>query len=542
MRALRPYQTEAVESVMREWSTGIRSTMLVLPTGCGKTVTAAEIIRHRRPTGRVLWIAHTTELVQQAAETIAAHTGLRVGVEQAASRAQVSDLWGTADDVIVASRQTLTPKRIAGRGMTPDFFATVVIDECHHATAKQYRQILESFPGARVLGLTATPIRSDDIGLGAVFESCAFQYEIRRAIAEGFLTPIRQLSIECAGIDLRDVKVIGGDLSPAQLAAIMEVEETLHAIAKPLVRESEGRPTIAFFPSVDSAHEFARILSGYTDQRIEVVSGESTAEQRQNAIGGFRDGIVRFLVNCMVLTEGFDAPRASCIAIARPTKSTSLYTQMIGRGLRPSPSTNKVDCLILDFVGISGKHKLVTPADVLAGDRLPDDVRADVDRAVREGMTVEEALEKAEKAKQAREDRQRAASERMARAEKLHADVAYAATKVDPFGREGFVARAYSRPGDEQSWAHGELLARARETLGRNAPERLTVAECHRIEKDRRHRIVSKQCTIPQARILAKKGLDHRISKLDATIAIDALVAAKWRVTPGIIERWGRKV
>ena len=541
MRALRPYQVEAIDAVMREWASGVRSTMLVLPTGTGKTVTAAEIIGRRRPTGRVLWIAHTTELVQQAAETIAAHTGLRVGVEQADSRAIVSDLWGTADDVIVASRQTLTAKRIARAGMTPDFFATLVIDECHHATARQYRDILAAFPGARVLGLTATPIRADKTALGAVFESCAHAYEIRRAIADGYLTPIRQLSIECAGIDLRDVRVIGGDLSPGQLAAIMEVEETLHAIAKPLVRESGDRPTIAFFPSVDASHEFARILAGYTDQRIEVVSGDSTAEHRRAAIGGFRDGEVRYLINCMVLTEGFDAPRAACIAVARPTKSTALYTQMIGRGLRPSPDTGKSDCLVLDFVGASGKHRLVTPADVLAGEPLDDVMRADVDREIRDGATVEEALERAEKARQARDERQRSAAERLSRSEKLHAHVAYAARQVDPFGREGFVGRAYGREGDDRSWATDALLDRARQTLGKNAPSQLTVGECHRIERDRVHRRMARQCTIPQARILAKNGLDHRISMVDARVAIDALAANRWQVTPGMVERWGRK-
>lgn len=527
MPDLRPYQSEACDAVMREWDSGVRSTLLVLPTGCGKTLTASEIIRRRREAGKVLWVAHTDELIKQARGAIERHTGLSCGVEKADQRADLYSLF-SPDDVIVASRQTLTPRRIAARGMREDLIATLVIDEAHHATAQGYRDIIDHFSGAKVLGLTATPVRGDQVGLSAVFESCAYRYEIRRAIREGYLTPLRQVSIECSRIDLRDVKTVAGDLNQGQLAAIMEAEETLHQIAKPLVDESGDRPTIAFFPTVDASREFARILSAYTSANIATVSGESTPEERERAIEGFREGRIKYLINCMVLTEGFDAPLASCIAIARPTKSLSLYTQMVGRGLRPAPG--KRDCLVLDFVGQAGRHELVTPLDVLSGKPLPEDIVKAVEDGTKQGLSVDEALARAEQAAAEREARRLAALERDA---KLRADVAYRKRVVDPFGSR------FDCDGDSDEQATGKLREDALRFYGKNPPQSLTVAAAHRMIRDSRDRWRRGLCTQAQARVLAKHGLRTNLSKPEASEAIDMLSGAAWRATAELVARFG---
>lgn len=530
MPDLRPYQAEAVDAVMHEWDSGARSTLLVLPTGCGKTLTASEIIRRRRDAGKILWVAHTDELLKQARDAIERHTGLVCGMEKADQRADLHSLFAP-DDVIVASRQTLTPKRIEWRKMRPDLVATIVIDEAHHATAKGYRDIIDHFSEAKVLGLTATPVRGDQVGLSAVFESCAYRYEIRRAIREGYLTPLRQLTIECSRIDLRDVKTVAGDLNQGQLAAIMEAEETLHQIAKPLVEESGDRPTIAFFPTVDASREFARILAAYTNAPIATVSGESTPEERERVIDGFRSGRIKYLINCMVLTEGFDAPLASCIAIARPTKSLSLYTQMVGRGLRPCPP-GKADCLVLDFVGQAGKHELVTPLDVLSGEPLPEDKRKAIEEAVAQGMSLDEALDRAEKAAAEREARRLAA---LARDAKIRADVAYRKRSVDPFGAR------FDHEGDSDQQATGKLRDDALRFYGKNPPASLTVDAAQRMIEDSRNRWRRGLCTQAQARLLARYGLSTNLSKSEAGEAIDAIAGNAWKCPPEVFERFRQR-
>jgi superfamily II DNA or RNA helicase len=528
MAELRPYQSEACDAVISEWESGTRSTLLVLPTGCGKTLTSSEIIRRRRDHGKILWIAHTDELIKQAKDAIEKHTGLLCGVEKAASYADLRSLF-SSDDVIVASRQTLTPSRISSRGMRPDLVSTIIIDEAHHATAKGYREIIDHFSDAKVLGLTATPIRGDQVGLSAVFESCAYRYEIRRAISEGYLTPLRQLSIECSKIDLRDVKTVAGDLNQGQLAAIIAAEETLHQIAKPLVAESGDRPTIAFFPTVEASREFARVLSAYTSDKIATVSGSSSPDERERAISGFRDGSIKYLINCMVLTEGFDAPLASCIAIARPTKSVSLYTQMIGRGLRPCPP-KKSDCLVLDFVGQAGKHKLVTPLDVLSGKPLPEDIERLVEEGTKQGLSVDEALSRAEKAAEEREARRLAALERDA---KLRADVAYRKKQVDPFSSQ------FDMPGDSDRLASGKLLNDALRFYGKNPPSSFSEDAAKRIVRDSQDRWRKGLCSQAQARVLARYGLRTDLKKSEAGAAMDALAANGWRKSIDIQQRFG---
>ncbi len=525
MRALRPYQAESVAAIEHEWQAQ-RSTLLVLATGCGKTFTAAEVIRRRRPAGMVLWLAHREELLYQAKEAIKGHTGLTVGVEKAEQRAEIVGLWGARVDVVVASVQTLASAKRRTR-FDPSLFGTVIVDEAHHATAKTYRDILGHFPDAKVLGLTATPDRGDAVGLGAIFETCAYRYEIRRAIREGYLCPITQRAIECASLDLRDVKVTAGDLNQGDLERAMRVDEVLHQISAPLVREAGTRPTIVFTVSVAQARALEDVLAGYTSAGIRMVDGGTPTELRARYLAEFARGDVQFMLNCGVLTEGFDAPRTACIAVARPTKSRALYTQMIGRGTRLFQG--KSDCLVLDFVGNSGRHTLVTPLDVLAGRPIPEDVQQKARELAEQGMPSDEALDEAERLKAEKLEAERLRREAAER--KVQAEVAYRAKQVDPFGCIDESDRSGPRATDSQ--------VAYLKNLGVEFPHVPSRKEASRMLDEISARRRKGLCTYKQARALVKRGLSPDLSFDDARAAMDALSASGWVVTTSIRARFG---
>ncbi len=515
MKTLRPYQAEACDAIMRDWDAH-RSTLLVLATGCGKTFTASEVIRRRKGAGRVLWIAHREELITQGKEAIEAHTGLTCGIEKAEQRASVHGFFGV-DEVVVASVQTLQGRRLERFGR--DHFGTLIVDEAHHATARSYRAILEHFEGAKVLGLTATPDRGDAVGLGNVFESVAYRYEIRRAIREGYLCPIAQKLVECADLDLSDVRTVAGDLNQGELERAMTIDAVLHQVAGPLVREAGDRPTIVFTVSVAQAHALVDVLAGYTQARVRAIDGTTVPELRRRYLAEFAAGETQFMINCGVLTEGFDAPRTACIAVARPTKSRALYTQMIGRGTRLFEG--KQDCLVLDFVGNSGRHKLVTPLDVLAGKPLPEDVQRAAEEMVADGMPSEEALAKAE---QDAIDRAARAEERRRREAKIQAEVAYRAQLVDPFAMFD-VERGETGP--RATEAQLDALRRAKIPLDYVPSRREASAMIDRL-KERRSKGLA---TYAQARQLIKRGLPgDKMTFEEARRALDAIANNGWRV------------
>lgn len=520
---MRPYQVEAKAAVYREWER-VRSTLLVMATGCGKTYCAAEILRERAKDGRILWLAHRSELLDQARDTLRDRIGLSVDLEKAQTRANRGHaLWGLSD-VVVGSVPTLHSARL--REWDPRDFATIVVDEAHHATARTHRQIIDYFSGAKVLGLTATPDRGDGVGLAAVFDTTAFQYDIRQAIHEGYLCPIRQLSIEVPEIDLSDVKPTkdGVELSEHQVAEVMERDGVLHGIAAPLAKEIGERPTIVFCVSVDQAKSLTAILEGY-GIRAHEIDGETPPEIRKHRLAEYSAGTVQALVNVGVLTEGYDAPKTSCIAMARPTKSRALYTQCIGRGTRIAPG--KADCLVLDFVGNAGKHTLVSPFDALAGKDIPADVAKRAQQFSDEGMPALEALEKAEAEAVAAENRR---VERMRSEAALQAKIDHQKREVCPFSASGHpeadrmakvVAMLRERPprGDAiDTWQADKLMKQY--GWPRSAIERMTKTEARKAL-----RTAEKGPTLAQAKWLKWKGLRTDISKreaIDARNAYDA--------------------
>ena len=354
---LRPYQREAVEAIEGEWGLGRRRTLLVLPTGCGKTLVFSEVTRRAvERGGRVLVLAHRGELLEQAADKLRRSTGLRCSVEKAESTSV-----GTFERVTVGSVQTLMRRRRLER-LGPDRFTHVVVDEAHHALSESYRTVLGYFGGASVLGVTATPDRSDRKNLGEVFDSIAYEYTLPQAIRDGYLCPIEAQTIPLR-IDLSGVSVRSGDFAADDLGDALE--PYLERIADEMAAAGcMERRTVVFLPLVKTSQTFRDILAARGFAAAEV-NGQSA--DRADVLRGFAEGRHRVLCNSMLLTEGWDCPAVDCVVVLRPTRSRSLYCQMVGRGTRLSPETGKERLLLLDFLWLTERHELCRPAHLVAG-------------------------------------------------------------------------------------------------------------------------------------------------------------------------------
>ena len=525
---LRPYQAGAVDAVHQRWEEGDRSVLLVMATGTGKTFTAARIVHDRSESGRTLWLAHRWELIEQAVDTLRERLGLDCNVEKADIIAPRSpDLWG-AHPVVVGSVQTMRGPRL--QEWAPDAFSTIVVDEAHHTPAKTYREILAHFESAKVLGLTATPDRGDKLGLGYVYDSVAFEYPIRRGIREGYLCDIVQRSIYCADLDLSDIKTLAGDLAQGELEAALSVDGVLHQVAAPLIEQAGDRQTLVFTAGVAQAHALADVIAGYLGNAnlVAALDGSTPQEERARMIAQYRSGEIQFLINCAVLTEGFDDPGTQCIAIARPTKSRALYAQMIGRGLRTNEG--KTDCMILDFVGNAGRHKLVNPLDVLAGKPIPPDVALEAAELIAEGKPTEEALREAE---ERAIERVKAEAERRARAAKIRANVVYQMQNVDPFDLFGVEPCDYGPEATDKQLTCMKNMGI--DIAGRD----WTRYEASRLIDKLMKRLKTGMCTYPQARVLAKNGLPTEVSKADASRWIGIISKNGWRCPDSLrAEAW----
>jgi superfamily II DNA or RNA helicase len=365
---LRGYQREAIDAVTAAWADGTQRPAVVLATGLGKTVIfsqlAAEFIE--RTGKRVLILVHRDELADQAMDKvhgIAPH--LSVGKVKAAS----NDVHAS---VVVASVQTLS--RAARRDLLVlsqggyGRIGLIITDECHHAVAPSYGVIYAAFPDAVQLGVTATLARSDGIGLGSVWDEVVYEKSIAWGIRKKFLSPVRGVAVRTPELDLSAVKKSGGDYQAGDLGRAMESSGVLEVIPKAYAEHAADRPGVVFLPTVETAQHAAASLND-SGIRTAVISGETPRDERVRIFEEYRTGRIQVLSNCMVLTEGFDAPHTSCIVVARPTQSNPLYVQMVGRGTRTFPG--KTDCLVLDVVGAGASNKLRTLVDLEPG-MFPD--------------------------------------------------------------------------------------------------------------------------------------------------------------------------
>lgn len=350
---LRPYQQESKAAIFREWDEeGHRKTLLVLPTGTGKTIVFASVTEECvRRGSRVLILAHRGELLDQAADKLYRATGLRTAVEKAEE-----SCLGSWYRVTVGSVQTLMREQRLSR-FPADYFSTIIIDEAHHCLSESYQRVLDYFAGANVLGVTATPDRGDMRNLGQYFESLAYEYTLPKAIRDGYLCPIKAQTIPLK-LDLSGVGVQSGDFKAGDLGTALD--PYLYQIADEMKNYCAGRKTVVFLPLVKTSQKFRDILieKGF---RAAEVNGES--RDRAEILQDFDAGAYDVLCNSMLLTEGWDCPSVDCIVVLRPTKIRSLYSQMVGRGTRLSPGKDHL--LLLDFLWHTERHELCHPASLI---------------------------------------------------------------------------------------------------------------------------------------------------------------------------------
>ncbi|MGV4890383.1 DEAD/DEAH box helicase [Streptomyces viridosporus] len=376
--APRPYQAEAIKALIAGWQGPHNRLAVVLPTGAGKTVVFSNLIDELLPQlngQRALVIAHREELIEQAAAKIrAVRPDLRVGVVKA-ERDEHQDT-----DVIVASIQTLAVER---RRQAIRDIGVVIVDECHHAAARSYMTVLEHFGawrGLPVAGFTATMTRQDG-GLADVWEEVVFTLDILEMIEDGYLCDVRGKRVTVPGLDLDAVKSRAGDLQDGQLGQALDDSGAAEVVAEAYRLHAADRPGVAFTPTVETAQSMADAFTA-AGIAAAAVWGDMPRDDRAATLEKYRRGDIQVLTNCMVLTEGFDAPWTSCAVIARPTKSAGLYCQMAGRALRLWEG--KKDALILDVMGASTRHKLASIVDLTGRDVVMQDENQSLREAVRE--------------------------------------------------------------------------------------------------------------------------------------------------------------
>lgn len=380
---LRPYQEEAKNAIFEQWKNGTRRTLLVLPTGCGKTIVFAKVtedcVRHGN---RVLVLAHRGELLDQAADKIRKTTGLGCAVEKAEESCQ-----GSWFRIVVGSVQTLMREKRLNQ-FPEDYFNTIIVDEAHHCISDSYQRVLKHFPDANVLGVTATPDRGDMRNLGQYFESLAYEYTLPKAIKEGYLSPIKALTIPLK-IDMSGVSVQAGDFKIGEIGTALD--PYLEGIAAEMEKYCQDKKTVVFLPLVKTSQKFRDILNEHGFQAAEV-NGDS--QDRAEILRDFEAGKYNVLCNSMLLTEGWDCPSVDCIVVLRPTKVRSLYCQMVGRGTRLSPGKDHL--LLLDFLWHTERHELCHPASLICeSEEVAQRMTENLEKEAGCPVDLEEAEEKA---------------------------------------------------------------------------------------------------------------------------------------------------
>lgn len=337
-KILRPYQVDAINAARNNFIQGHRAVIIHAPTGAGKTVIASKLIElAQAKKSRIIFLAHRKELIQQCSERLA-DNDIYHGIIKSGIRPTITA------NVQVASVQTLVRREFT----EPEL---LFIDECHHARASTYHKILERCPNAKVIGLTASPCRTDGKGLDDIFDSMVHVTSVKELIGEGFLVPFRVFSP--TNLDTSAVRMTGGDFNAQQLDTIVRKSSIYGDIINEWKKVAAGRLTVVFAVSVahslEICEEFraAGVMAAHVD-------GATPEPDRDKTLADLRAGKLQVVSNCGILTEGWDCPPVSCLVVARPTASLALHLQIVGRGLRPNPG--KDDCIILDHAGNHARH------------------------------------------------------------------------------------------------------------------------------------------------------------------------------------------
>jgi superfamily II DNA or RNA helicase len=542
----RPHQEEAVTTTLQKLQEH-GSSLIVMPTGTGKTFVFSEMIR--RTPGRAMVVAHREELIEQAARTIERVTGERPSIEMAEQKSRENLGFGLfANNSVVASVQTLNAKRGRNYRMdkfNPNDFSLLIIDEAHHAVANTYQRVIKHFQkntDLMVCGVSATPDRQDKLALGQVFNSVGYQYEIFQAIQDGWLVPIISNQIVVESLDFDHVRKTAGDLNQKDLSQIVEKEASLHGVATPCIEIAGDRKTLVFATSVAQAKDLCGIINRH-GRRAVFLHGGTPKDERREIVRRYLDGEYQFLCNVGIATEGFDDPSIKAVAIARPTLSRALYTQMAGRGTRPLPgvvdapissgqrreaiaNSDKPNVEIIDFVGNSTKHKLVSSTDILGG-KYNDKV---VDRArmiAKESGKPVDLISLMERASREQEEAEEEVAKLTARGDiyGVTAKAKYLQKKGDPFD-------VLSVSPERIQKVHTRTLTGPQ--LGMLKRNGVDVSSLNNHQQVTLHnemirRLKANLCTYKQAKILKKYGYGTNVSFKQATQTITRIANNGWR-------------
>ncbi len=545
---LRDYQQKAYEQTMQCFESN-QSVLAVMATGLGKTIFFSHVAKEFKKSGRILLIAHREELITQGAK----HMG---NIWESTPEMEMGSAWDSrgwgASDIVVSSSQT----QIAGRGggrmtdFNPDDFSLVIIDEAHHSTANSYVKMLDYYKqnkNIKILGVTATPDRTDEMALQQVFDAYSFDYGIKDGIDDGWLVPIQQQSVYVEDLDFSHVGKIGGDLNQKDLAIIMEQEEALHGIATPCVELCGDKKTLVFAASVAHAERLAEIINRHKPDSARFVCGVTPKDERREMFRDYAAGRFQYLLNVGVATEGFDEPGIQIVVMARPTSSRCLFTQMAGRGTRTVNGTvdgidNAEDrktailnsikpCLtIIDFVGNCGKHKLISSADILGGKYEDDVIELAKEMAQEDSKDGPvDVMGELEAAEAEIEKRNRELAEK-AKRKVVKAHVAYKLAKINPFDVFD-VAPVSLRSWDKRT----PMTPRQRETLEKFKVKNLTCV-CKRQASQMIDMLIKRiqedKCSYGQAATLARNKRSTNCTFQEASKIIDEIATR---------QGWGNK-
>lgn len=524
-----------------------KSTLVVAPTGAGKTVMMGEMCRRFPKPKRILLLAHRDELIRQAADKIGRMTGETCEIEKAELESDENG-WTRKARIVVASVQTLNSQRNSRFRMEkfdPFEFGLLLVDEAHHAPASTYRRVFDYFaknPDLRHVGVTATPDRTDEEALGQIYESVAFEYQIVDAINDGWLVPIEQQFVQVEGLDLSQAKTNKGDFSDASLSRIFKEESILHRVVDPTFELAGDQQAIVFASSVEHAERMAEIFNRHRRNSAACIHGKTDAEVRKQLLERFAQGEIQFLTNMGIFTEGFDCPAVSVIAMARPTKSRALYCQCVGRGTRPLPGvvdgletsdlrrrsismSSKPSVLVLDFVGNSGRHKLISTADILGGNE--SDVV--IDRAANNAKKKSARGERVDMQREIEEARHQLEEETRRARQSLIAKARFSTRSVNPFDVLDLVPRREPGWHKGRKPSEGMKRALAKFKVDQETIDKMSFWQAKQAMDNLVKRAEQGKCTLKQAKILAKHGYDTEASFSEAREIIDALAANGWK-------------
>lgn len=552
---LRPYQADAFSAIMSGFESGVPSQLLVLPTGCGKTVLFSAVSKATiEAGGRVLILAHRGELIQQAANTLSgfelnpaiemagAHAMPRFTMSSRTPGAHMETLWGEEVDpdsdpmCVVGSIQTFQGRRL--KAWPPGWFKLVVCDEAHHATADTYRRAIDHLQPDWYLGVTATWDRGDKtpiVGPNQVFQKLAFEYTITEAVKSGYLAPPSCVYLPTT-VNLDDIRTVAGDLNARQLEKVITpaVGELVNA-AIPYLRER--RASIIFTPDVGSADAVASAIANLKDKDgkpcgVSAISVCGKDEDRADIIHDFKEGRYKVLVNCQLLTEGFDAPFVDTIVLMRPTKSRALAVQMIGRATRIYPG--KEDCLILGYDFPTLKHKLVHPVEIFHGPGL-DPVDVDAAKRIVNSGGESDLLKAIEKAAAKRKERARL------KVQAVESGSGRVGNKFDPlaFGDHDFLEKPHFSKDDaafQRKATEGQVGVLTKFGFDAREVSEWTRSRAGAVLDVMIKRAKLNMATKKQVDLLLKFGVTNaaELKMGEASALIDKIKSAGWRYVPSM--------